>query len=93
MQQPNLQDLADMPGAGVAQTELMRLGFWDELRGGDARKWQVSVTGYVEETRTYEVSAHSAEEAMEKAEEAATKDFDDEDSIEAEDAELIQEAQ
>jgi hypothetical protein len=83
----NLQELINQPGAGKANAALKKEGLWDEWdewAGMKEKEWDVTVSGVIYKTKKYEVTARCEEEAMEKAEEMACSDFDDD--INAEEA-------
>jgi hypothetical protein len=80
----NLHDLINQRGAGKANALLQKEGLWDEWAGMKEKEWDVTVSGVIYETKKYEVTARCEEEAMEKAEEMASSDFDDD--INAEEA-------
>lgn len=84
----NLQELADLPYAGMAEKELKKTGHWNEYAGLEEKQWSVTVeVGRMEYTdEKVTVYAHTEEEAAELAE----KQFDD---CEEADATIIKEVQ
>lgn len=77
----NLQELADLPYAGMAEKELKKAGKWDEYAGCEEKQWTVTVVTetIVYDTQIVTVYAHTEDEAAELAE----KEFDDCENAEA----------
>lgn len=74
----NLQELADLPYAGMAEKKLKEAGKWDEYAGQEEKEWIVTVDIEIKsyETETVKVMARSEEEACEKAELECENDID-----------------
>lgn len=69
---PDLQTLADMPGAGKAAEALRKAGCWDETAGGTvACEWRVRVTARVLSEMYVTVTARSARDALARAQDKA----------------------
>lgn len=93
----DVQKLMNMEGAGKAEEEVKRLGYWDEsnfdeslLDGNTMFEFRFKVTGYYEpklETESVTVYAYSMEEA-----ERAVDDMIDFDTIEDMDLMKVSEA-
>ncbi|MDO5704063.1 MAG: hypothetical protein Q4G49_03200 [Paracoccus sp. (in: a-proteobacteria)] len=62
----NLQELADLPGAGKAEKQLRAAKCWNEA-AGEGPLWWVTVDGSVPTTCTFQVRAKDREEARRKA--------------------------
>lgn len=84
----NLQELADLPYAGMAEKELKKAGHWNEYAGLEEKQWNVTVevARLVYSKEDIVVYAHTEEQAAELAE----KEFDD---CEEAEATIIKEAQ
>jgi len=80
----DLHELINNPGAGKHIPVLEKAGAWDEWAGLTMRKWQVEVEGTVTETQYYTVTARHKDEAYDKADKLAKKNYDEFDMIEAE---------
>jgi hypothetical protein len=76
MTTPNLHDLINKPGAGKHINALVASGHWDEYAGLPKKKWAVEVEYTITDTETYTVDASCKDEAYEKAEKLAAKDYD-----------------
>lgn len=69
----DLNELANMPGAGKAQRIIQAEGFWNDAAApndGKMRKFVVEVSGTYTpelETETHTIEAECAEDAVEKA--------------------------
>ena len=80
----NLHDLINQPGAGKHVPELVNAGLWDEYAGTPKKKWVVEVEATIVETTEYTVDASCEDEAYDKAELLARKEYDDFEFISAE---------
>ena len=80
----NLHDLINQPGAGKHVPELVKAGLWDEYAGLPKKKWVVEVEATIVETTEYTVDASCEDEAYDKAELLARKEYDDFEFISAE---------
>lgn len=62
----DLQELADLPGAGNAEKVLRKNRLWNEA-AGEGPLWWVTVDGSVPATCTFQVRARDSNEARDKA--------------------------
>lgn len=64
-----LREIAALPSAGAAESELRRLGYWDEFASepGDLKTYHVRLSGLVVSRGHVRVTARSEKEAEHKA--------------------------
>ena len=77
----NLQDLMNKPGYGKHIPILQKAGKWDEWAGMPMKKWNVEIE--IRGKDILAVDARSKDEAYEKAEKLAEKEYDDFEILEA----------
>ena len=84
MTEINLHELINQRGAGKHVPAMKKAGLWDEWAGIPKKKWVVEVEATIVETTKYTVDASCEDEAYDKAELLARKEYDDFDFISAE---------
>jgi len=81
MQDVNLHDLINQPGAGNHIPALVASGHWDEYAGLPKSVYDVQVNGSVSHCQTYKITARHPDEAESLVVKVCKDDFDSIDDI------------